>query len=518
MKTILSLLYLSFFLYTTGFTQKHDYNWLIGFGDFTQSTQNFDGLLINFNDQEVSANKYEKDQELFLTVLSYSNAEGEFQLYSDGCAFYNEQGALLQNGDAINDADRCINGLNAGYPAEQGMIALPTSDEDIVAVFYNEEYIVDDALGVRIEVRLHRALIDLANDLVLSKKETVLDTLIGNTLSATKHSNGRDWWIIEQDYFSNEYKCLLVSEGEVLDTVSTFIGIPNLAPGTSQGNFSPDGMYFARYSPADSLQVFSFDRSTGRLSNSQIINIPSTLTSTLDSGGLSFSGSSRFLYVNEALAIWQLDMHAEDIAASMVKVADREVFFAGEGIFPPTSLIPTFFFRQALAPDCRIYIASRSGVDRIYVIMEPEQKGVACDVVQNIQLPIWNAGTIPHFPNYRLDTAPFCDSTKAFPSNLMTTVSTTTLAEPELKSRIHVFPNPASDYAQLYVKNLSGVSQVHLILYDLLGRQVLSRNVALSDGNIIERLDTSSVSAGMYVYSVYDASGTLLHSDRLVIE
>ena len=518
MKTTLCLVYLSFFFNSSLIAQKHDFNWMIGRGDFTLTEENENGLLLDFNNQQVQANIFEKDQVLFLTVLSYSNADGEFQLYSDGCAFYNEQGALLQNGDAINDADRCINGLNAGYTAEQGMIALPTSDEDIVAVFYNEEYIVDDALGVRIEVRLHRALIDLANDLVLSKKETVLDTLGGNILSATKHANGQDWWIINQDYFSNEYKCLLVSEGEVLDTLSTFIGNPIVAPGTSQSNFSPDGKYFARYSPSDALQIFSFDRSTGLLNDPQLINIPSTLTSTLDSGGLSFSGSSRFLYVNEALAIWQLDMHAEDIAASMVKVADREVFFAGEGIFPPTSLIPTFFFRQALAPDCRIYIASRSGVDRIYVIMEPELKGEACNVVQNIQLPIWNLGTIPHYPNYRLDTAPFCDSTKAFPSNLMTTVSTTTIAEPELKSRVHVFPNPASDYIQLYTKNLKEVNEVLFVLHDLLGRQIMTQQIALSEGDVIERIDLAAVPSGLYVYSVLDRDGGVLFSDRLVIE
>lgn len=507
-----------FAIHLNSIAQKHDYNWLIGRSDFTLDVPNGVGLLIDFNGEQVQANKFDKDQIFFLTTLAYSNAQGELQLYSDGCAFYNEDREMLQNGDAIHDDIDCLSEDRIGYTAEQGMIALPTSDEDIVAVFYNEEYIVNDKLGVRIEVRLHRAIVDIDNDIVLSKNETFLDTLAGNILSAAKHSNGQDWWLINQDHFSNEYKCLLVSEGEVIDTVNTIIGKTVVSFGSMQSNFSPDGKHFARYSPSDSLQIFDFDRSTGRLSNFRIIDIPTTLTSTLSSGGLSFSGSSRFLYVNEALGIWQLDMHAEDIAASTVKVADREVFFAGEGIFPPSNLVPTFFFRQALAPDCRIYLTSRNGVDRIYTIMEPELKGVACDVVQNIQLPIWNLGTTPHYPNYRLDTAPFCDSTKAFPSNLMTTVSTTTIAEPELKSRVHVFPNPASDYIQLYTKNLKEVNEVQFVLHDLLGRQIMTQQVALSEGDVIERLDLAAVPFGLYVYSVLDSDGGVLFSDRLVIE
>jgi len=247
------------------------------------------------------------------------------------------------------------------------MLALPTSDENITAVFYNEEYIVSDTSGLRIEVRLNRAIIDLSDNVVLSKREVLLDTLAGNILSATKHSNGQDWWLINQDYFTNEIKCLLVSEGEVIDTVSTLIGQSILSHGASHSNFSPDGTKFARFSPISELQLYDFDRSTGTLSNHLVVEIPNIDEGTLALGGLAFSGSSRFIYVNDREGIWQLDIEAEDIAGSLVQVAVREEFFTGQDIFG--NEIPTAFYRPSLAPDCRIYVCSRGGTDRIYVIM-----------------------------------------------------------------------------------------------------------------------------------------------------
>ena len=494
--------------------QKHDYNWLNGYGDFTQTEYNRNGLLLNFAGTEVKATVFEKDQWFFLTSLAYSDAEGNFQMYSDGCALYDEDGVMFENGDSLHDDSFCDS--NLGYPADQGMLALPTSDEQIVSIFYNEEYFSSDTLGIngsRIRVRLLRALVDIDENVVLSKNEEVLDTLASNILSATKHANGQDWWLLNQDYFSNEYYSLLVREGEVIDTVSSFIGNQVLAPGSPQSNFSPDGKLFARYDVLDNLELYDFDRATGRLSNFRHIEVPNTLELP-HSGGLSFSGSSRFLYVNDAIGIWQYDMEASDIAASVVQVAEREEFATGLDIF--NSPTYTFFYRMALAPDCRIYMSARSGTDRIYVIMDPEQKGVACDVVQNIKIPVWNDNTIAHYPNYRLDTAPFCDSSKDFPSNLMTTTVSTSSAASSAPQRIHAYPNPAQDFVRVYLKNVDSRA-VRFELYDLLGRSVLARDVSVINGEALEQISLSQVPSGIYVYSVH-REGQVLYTDRLVVE
>ena len=495
------------------YAQKHDYNWLIGYVTVTQETANSNGMRIDFNGDQVQATIFTKEQSLYLTSLAYSDAEGALQLYSPGCAFFDENGVLFENGSDIHAGPFfCHGDSDSDYPANQGMLALPTSDPDIVTVFYNEEIIAQDTSGVYIYVNVLKALLDIRQNIVLSKKETVLDSLSGNILSATKHANGQDWWIINQDYFTNEYKCLLISEGEVIDTVSTFIGNPIVAHGAQQSNFSPDGTMFARFNPSDELQLYDFDRSTGQLSNFRFIDVPSTLEGTLHTGGLSFSGSSRFLYVNDALGIWQYDLEANNLTDSGVQVAERDTFISDlDGFGNPT---PTFFYRMALAPDCRIYMSSRNGVDRIYMIMEPEQKGVACNVLQNIFIPVWNAGTTPHYPNYRLDKAPFCDDSKAFPDNLMTTVSASETAT--TISRIHVFPNPARDQCKLYLKHVNA-RQVKFQLTDVLGRPVRTQDIEVNNDEVITNLDISSIPTGIYFYTVY-AKGEISLTDRLIIE
>lgn len=513
--TIISI----FMLSQATFAQKHDFNWLIGYGDFTTTVPNRNGLLLNFDGQQVNADIFVKDEWFFVTSLAYSDAEGRLQLYSDGCAFYDEWGGGLHNGDDIHDDSFCNSdpAERTGYAASQGMLAFPTVDPDIVSVFYDEVYIGADTIGAGTlgRHRLQRAFIDLAENVVISKKETVLDTIEGGILSATKHSNGQDWWLMNLDFFSNEYKCLLMSDGEILDTVSSFWGSKVSNKDAPQSSFSPDGTQFARFNPDDDLHLFDFDRSTGKLSNFRWIDVPSRDEDHGIFGGLAFSSSGRFLYVNDAFEIWQYDTWAEDISASIVKVAEREPFNAGQELFNVP--IWTFFYRMALAPDCRIYMSSRSGVDRIYTIMHPDRKGLACEVVQNIQIPIWNSSTTPHYPNYRLDIGPFCDSTKTFPSNLMTTVSTTDL-DNSIPTRLHVFPNPASDLVQLYVKNFIGVQQVDFVLYDLLGRRVFSESIMLSGDSALNQIVLSSVPSGLYIYSVYDEHGVLLGSDRMIIE
>lgn len=97
--------------------QKHDYNWLNGYGDFTQTEYNRNGLLLNFAGTEVEATVFEKDQWFFLTSLAYSDAEGHLQMYSDGCALYDEDGEMFENGDRLHNASFCDS--NVGYPADQ---------------------------------------------------------------------------------------------------------------------------------------------------------------------------------------------------------------------------------------------------------------------------------------------------------------------------------------------------------------------------------------------------------------
>ena len=88
MKYNISIIFIYLSLSTSLYAQKHDYNWINGYGDFTDNIPERNGMLLNFNGSAVEAGIFEKDQFFFVTNLAYSNANGAMQLYSDGCAFY----------------------------------------------------------------------------------------------------------------------------------------------------------------------------------------------------------------------------------------------------------------------------------------------------------------------------------------------------------------------------------------------------------------------------------------------
>ena len=68
---------------------------------------------------------------------------------------------------------------------------------------------------------------------------------------------------------------------------------------------------------------------------------------------------------------------------------------------------------MALAPDCRIYMNSLNGSFSYHVINKPNEKGEACDFVQQgIKLPAASSvGTLPNFPRFRVDEEDKCDPT-----------------------------------------------------------------------------------------------------------
>ena len=136
---------------------------MYGIGDFTITEPNYHGLLLNFADSEVSATVFEKQEKFFLTSMSYSDAEGNLQMYSDGCSLYDENGTIFENGFQINQNFGCTGPTGSGYAADQGMIVLPTSDEDIVVLFSNEEYLALDSNmeGSLGRIRLRMSIVDI---------------------------------------------------------------------------------------------------------------------------------------------------------------------------------------------------------------------------------------------------------------------------------------------------------------------------------------------------------------------
>ncbi|MBK7430836.1 MAG: hypothetical protein IPI62_07840 [Bacteroidetes bacterium] len=134
-------------------------------------------------------------------------------------------------------------------------------------------------------------------------------------LMACKHANGRDWWLVSHGYNNDLYYKLLISLSGITLPSSQGIGIISSYPG--QACFSPDGSKYASFASNYDTELFDFDRCTGDFSNYNHIVIPDSNVTA----GCSFSPNSNLLYVSSKIYLYQMDVTASDISATLDTVA-----------------------------------------------------------------------------------------------------------------------------------------------------------------------------------------------------
>ena len=389
--------------------QLHDYTWVLGyFGGSISPDQDSLGLsILSFQNEELSIteNQY-GEAEIQDNNVSFSDQDGNLLYYFNGKGIYNKNHDLIENGHDWFGGElsggwfQAQSGLIFRNPydatrfhlinMENNYIPIPPVDADIYGedLFYSEIRKIDDEQG----------------EVVLRKELLLNDTLGAGKLSACKHANGRDWWILVPEWNSNRYyRYLLTHEG--IDIVGIQeVGEP-IINGLGQALFSPDGTKHVRYSAisfdaGEWVSIYDFDRCTGLLSNVQQVNLPVGGPS----GGAAISKNSRYLYTTSNIYIYQYDLWAEDILATRTLVAEWD------GYGDP---FPTNFYQAQLAPDGKIYICAANGTLSLHVVHQPDQLCPDCRVVQHgVKLPTYNAVSIPNLPNYRLgpiDGSP-CDT------------------------------------------------------------------------------------------------------------
>ncbi len=511
--------------YTSTAQTKGDFNWIFGvesgFIDNTEGTN--DGVLLNFDTTVITFEYFEKPISHYLTNASISDDDGNLLFYTNGCAVANAQHEIMENGEGINPGsvheDQC-NLVGRGYSVTQSAIVLPYPDQDSVyAILHqrivrvldvpNNNFLIDGLYTTIVDMTMNNGL-----GAVIEKNEPIyIDTLDAGLLTSVKHSNGEDWWMLLSDHFSNRiYKILFSEDGFELTGFQDIDAAVLTPQGNSAGQaiFSPDGTKYARYSAADELRLYNFDRTTGELSNFQFIEVPPDTIGNppLGIGGVAFSSSGRFLYLTNWDTVFQLDMEAEDIQSSLQVVAKWDGYFVLD-----LPYLPANFWLMQLAPDCRIYITMANNTNILHVIHEPDKAGAACNVQQHIELPAWNAGTMPNFPNYRLDVAPICN-----PDIELLVDTTTSVVVPPTHpdDKLWVYPNPATDHLKLAIR-LSDATQATWYLTDALGQVILEKNMNTSRGNLFEeQINISHLPNGVYFWNIV-ADGVIRKSDKLMV-
>lgn len=296
---------------------------------------------------------------------SVCDFRGFFLFYTNGVNVWNRHHKIMPNGKGLKGHDSSSeSAIAVPNPKNMNLYYLFTSDAGGYANPPNN--------GVSYSI------IDMTKDGGMGDvtvKNKMLIPVAAEKLTAVKHKNGVDYWVLAHGWNTNNFYAYLVTkDGVAKNPVITSIGSVHAGGKTTDGNsigymkFSPEGkkvavmLYETKYA-----ELFDFNNETGVLSNPKTVLIPFDKMAY----GCEFSPNSKLLYISIYLSneIYQFDVtlnSTADIMNSAVLVA--------------TSLDKKMGALQ-LAIDGKIYVAKHSPY--LGCISKPNVKGTGCSYVEN---------------------------------------------------------------------------------------------------------------------------------------
>jgi PKD repeat protein len=362
------LVFLFSFLIEGGFliSQNETSKWYFGYKA---------GLDFNSNPPSVISNS-----QLFASegCSSIADGNGNLLFYTVGDTVWNAQHQIMANGT----------GLFAGNSMTQASLIVKKPGATTIYYLFTLNGVIPPA-------QLYYSEIDmsLANGSgSVTVKNTSLQANCNEKLTATKHCNGKDVWVLVHEFNSPNFIAFLVSQNGVNPTgvVSNVPPIETSIGG--QMKFSPNSKKIGlaantnpNFNVPDKFILFDFDNSTGVVSNSL-----SLLSSTRTPYGCEFSKDGSVFYgtirgyapsAPAQLLQWNL------CAGSYTAIA--------ASIYSITLTPLAFYDAMQLAKDGKIYI-SNIPTTSISIIHDPENLGPSCNF-SSLSFPV-----SPGFPKLGL--------------------------------------------------------------------------------------------------------------------
>ena len=465
--------------------QKQDYNWIMGFDHAGDAGAQL--WLMDWKNDTLEREQITLPYSYFHNNASISDADGNLLIASNGCAVFNRNYEIMPSGDSLN-WDQTYRELlrredcNVGYPGAQQLSILPDPKNENGYYIIHKTFVV--ANGSRqITSELRSSYVDMElddgyGDLTYKDEPLFVDEPSEQHLQAMRHSNGKDWWILQPvDHDSTLLTMLIDEQGITVQPqqdLGFFMEDSRFGSGTSR--FSPDGNYYALFDYFYNLHLYDFDRATGKISNHQYIklfeseNLPDP---DFKFGSVEWSSNSRFVYVAVIDSLMQVDTWEENVQDG-VRLIDTYI--------PPVTGFPNSFYIMALAPDCKIYLCSGSSSTAVHVIHEPNNLGEDCNFVQEgLRFPENVGGVFPLHPRFRVDEEEKCNP------NITSVFGELVYWRRDLT----IYPNPASEIVTVQIpESLQG----YLVVMDMNGQIVYHKDKVRQD----QSLDVSFLEPGVY--------------------
>ncbi len=293
---------------------------------------------------------------------------GNLLFYTDGVTVWNRNHNVMSNGTGL---------LGHSSSTQSGVIVPKPGYPNIYYVFTVSDKTENN--GFRFSI-VDMSL-DGGNGAVTTKNQLLFTPCV-EKITAVKHANNVDIWVIGHKWESNQFYTYLITTNGINTIENAVPGFPIIA---TQGSWHADDSYNCiGYLKASSngdkiacavygggwFELFDFNSTTGAISYIMQFSGANYVWAY----GVEFSPDGKLLYLSkmeDPARIYQYDITLPTPAAIL---ASRYLVASSPGNFSYAAL--------QLAPDRKIYVA-RYGLQSLSVINSPNSPGSACNFVDD---------------------------------------------------------------------------------------------------------------------------------------
>jgi hypothetical protein len=404
---------------------------------------------------------------------------GQLLFYTDGFRVYNKNHISMSN--IVLCSNSASQTLILRQPQSSTLFYVITPE--LQGNGFNSNY------GLRcatVDLSLNNGLGAITNNNSLF----LLPSGVTEKLTAVRHSNGSDIWIITHAINTDQFNVFLLdANGINLTPVVSNAGSNHTFSFSGQGAIgemkaSPSGLKLAlTVFGTGALELFDFNPTTGQITN------PISLNSEPFSYGVSFSPNSRMLYAasepffrtvpSTVSKLYQFDVSSNN--ATTINNTKTIIYTCNVSTqFPNVDYLGSL----QIAPDNKIYVGRSTQTPFVGVINNPNSAGLNCNYSHNgfflnggkSVVGLNNAMEIPKYAGCLV----------------------TSIKDAEIESGISVFPNPvkANGIVNFTITNAE-INQ--LIIFDVCGRIILKKEIA-NESTI--QLNTTNFKTGIYFYEL----------------
>ncbi len=423
---------------------------------------------------------------------------GELLCYTNGIFIADKNGDPLQNGDGLSPCPYTTTWQNNGLNIQQAVLFLPCPDNK---EYYYLFHFSNDTLSSTRPGTLYYSVIDKETNFGLGsviRKNVIFakGKFREGGMTACRHANGRDWWLIIGESNNNTFDKFLVTGDTVTGPYRQSIGPDYLLPSdVAYSCFSQDGSKYVTGAFDGYVSVFDFDRCNGDLNNpltlfNNITTNPMVPVSGCASVALSPNG--RFLYVSSRLTLNQYDLWSANVQDSVrLYTADSNDFAQIDHLM--------------LAPDGRLFASCwNGGFYYFHTIERPNEKGDSCIFLDTgfIGTITQNTSKLPNMPNYKLGalTGSVCDTIEADIRD----------ERIDKRQQPRIQPNPADKY--MYIEMPMQGNYVFELINEK--GQVVERR----ETRQVDIINTENLPGGVYFLKVTTTKTTNISSTRVVVQ